>query len=112
VTATNRAHSRPAFAAVHDDLDPDVADALIAVNDWSFVLFWIPLGLLVAITAVGAKDLGLLHARRAIVGAVLGGLTAAQALAVIAAPVALVPIPLMPSLLWLAVTGVVMVRRG
>lgn len=102
----------PAFAAIHEDLDPDVADALIAVNDWSFVLFWLPLGLFVVTIALGAKNLGLLRAPGSAVGTVLGGLTAAQSLLVIAVPGALVPIPFLLSLVWLAVTGVVVARRS
>jgi hypothetical protein len=99
-------------AAVHDGLDAGVAEALQAVNDWAFVVHWLPFGVFVLAIALGAKAAGLLRAPGAWVGAILGALMAAQALVVMGTPAAMVPLPFLLSLFWLAVVGVVVTRRG
>jgi hypothetical protein len=98
-------------AAVHDDLDPGIAQALQAVNDWAFVVHWLPFGVLVLAIALGAKEVGLLRAPGAWTGAVLGTVTATQALVVMGVPAVMVPLPFLLSLSWLAVAGVVITKR-
>lgn len=99
-------------AAVHDDLDAGVAEALVAVNDWAFVVHWLPFGVFVLAIALGARQAGLLRAFGAWTGSVLGTLMAVQALVVMGTPAAMVPVPFLLSLFWLAVVGVVVTRRG
>lgn len=102
----------PFLATVHDGLDPELAESLQAMNDWSFILHWLPFGLMVIAVARGAKQAGLLRTPGSIIGTVLGTITAVQTLIVVANPAALIPIPFLLCLIWLAVTGVVAARRS
>lgn len=89
------------------ELDGASARLLSDLNDASFALSFVPLGLLLGAAAVAALAYGALPRVLGWTGAPLAVLLVAAA----STGADAVPVPFLLSLLWLVATGVVMVRR-
>lgn len=89
------------------ELDGESARLLSDLNDASFALSFVPLGLLLGAAAVAALAHGALPRALGWTGAPLAVLLVAAA----STGADAVPVPFLLSLLWLVATGVVMVRR-
>jgi hypothetical protein len=90
------------------ELDGELARMLSDLNDASFALSFVPLGLLLGAAAVAALVHGALPRALGWTGAPLAVLLVAAA----STGADAVPVPFLLSLLWLVATGVVMVRRS
>ena len=89
------------------ELDGEFARLLSDLNDASFALSFVPLGLLLGAAAVAALAHGALPRALGWTGAPLAVLLVAAA----STGADAVPVPFLLSLLWLVATGVVMMRR-
>jgi hypothetical protein len=96
------------LAALHEreQLDEVTASALVASNDASFVLFWLPYGVFVAAAALALSATGLVGPALRWSGIALGGLAVVLGVLGSVVPALAVPIPFLLALVWLAAVSV------
>ncbi len=100
--------------AHHEDLSPDVALALVSMNDAAFVLCWLPFSILVLAVASGLGRERTVGRPTALAGGVLGALCLVAAVMGVLDSATAVPVPFLLCVLWVAVVSgrVALGRRG
>ena len=96
------------YAVVRDNqISPDTAKTLVAVNDWMFAASWAGIGAFVAAGGIAAARAGLVPRPLGVAGAVFAALIAVGAAAGVEPGI----FGYMLSLLWIAVVSVVLAVR-